>query len=524
MRPNCSKLAMFVAIIAAASSLLFPSVASAQSTDAASLLALHHSYVGWQFGDGTFTSLRETGNVVNTSPTGGATPRPPSPISTLVRGVVFRDTQVDPDSGRRTDDGFTGHVFWQSNDNGFTHPVIGDEQKYLVSIQFLYNEATAQLTGTLETPVQIDGTSYPVVRVSPGAGFPIDLAIDPKTGAYVRAVIDPGGSYEETIDIVSYAAPLPGKRVIASYRSHGSHYTQIYSTFQANVPISDVELHPPAQTATWIFANPNPFPIDARGDFILVPATINGVYGTFLLDTGADGIVLMNDFAARAHVRRAASTLMSGIGGTTSAEVDILDSVVVGGNTLSNVTAISAPMGNDYRGVLGGAYNGQRVDGLLGYDLMGGAIVKVNIGASTMTILGPSTANLSGERGIGLNVDLSSSHPMVPMTLDGSISVNAILDTGDALGIGYSRELVGKYHLAVVRVIGRIEGVAGPEITSCGSLGTLQIGPITYVGELACETSALTGTDLLVGIAFLHRFNLVFNYPHGQLILEPLNP
>ncbi|MHB8703421.1 MAG: aspartyl protease family protein [Candidatus Tyrphobacter sp.] len=512
------RFAVFLVIL----TLLGPGAAAAQSMDAAALLALHHRYVGWQFGDGTFASMRESGNLVNTAPSPGASPQPSTPIRILIRGVAFRATQVDSDTGRPVNSGFTGHLFWESNENGFTHPIIGDEEKYEISFQFLFSEATTELTGALQNPVTIGGASYPVVRVTPGNGFPIDLAIDPRTGAYVRAVIDLSGRYETTIDILSYAQPLPGKRVISHYRYQDSHYTHEMTTFQPNVPIADDELHPPQQTATWTFANPNPFPIDARGNFILVPATVNGVPGTFLLDTGASVILLTSDFARRAHVRRAAGGAIYGIGGSASAETDVINSLVVGGNTLSNVIAMSSALGNDYRGLLGGAYNNERVDGLLGYDLLGGAFVRVNIGANTMTILDPSTADLSNERGAVLAVDLSSGQPTIPMTLDGSIAVNATLDTGDRAGVGYSRELVSKYHIAIMRGMAMIGGVGGGEITNCGAFGKLAIGPILYEGESACETSALTGTNLLVGIDFLKHFNLVFDYPRGQMALDPL--
>ncbi|HEY9085167.1 MAG TPA: retropepsin-like aspartic protease [Candidatus Tyrphobacter sp.] len=515
----------YLAICAFLLALVVPAATTAQQgTDAASLLALHRAYVGWQFGDGTFTSLRETGSIVNTKPEPGHTPNSPTPVLTVIRGAAYRTTQIDPESGRRDDAGFTGRVFWESNQNGFTHPIIGDPQKFEVSYQLLVMEGTAGLTGMLESPVTIDGTSYPVVRVSPSAGFPLDLAVNPKTGAYVQAVIDPGGAYEEKLDIVSYAEALPGKRIRAVSRVHDSHYTTTYTSFEPNVTITDDQLHPPPQTAAWSFADPNPFSITTHGDQILVPATINGVAGTFLFDTGASDILLTADFAARAHVRRAESAMVGGIGGTTSAEADILDSIVVGGNTLWNVYALSAGLGNDYRGLLGGGANGQRVDGILGYDLMGRAVVKVNMGASTMTILDPATADFSQEHGILLNLDLNGGQPAVPMKLDGTIDVNTTLDTGDALGIGYSRELVRKYHLSLLRFPAMIGGVGGGEFTSCGAFGTLQIGPVTLDAqdEMACETSALSGNDLLVGYDFLKHFNMIFDYPRGQLILEPL--
>ncbi|MGH7737869.1 MAG: retropepsin-like aspartic protease [Candidatus Tyrphobacter sp.] len=502
--------------------LLLIAAAPSQPLDPAALLALHARYVGWQFGDGTFTSMRITGNVVNTQPDPGATPRPPALVVRLTRGADFRETYTDAVTRRSDDNGFTGRVFWQSNDNGFTHPIIGEAEKYDIDTELLFREATATLTGSRRDPITIDGKRYPVVRVEPAAAFPIDLAVDPQTGAYVRAVVDPGGSYEATIDIVKYADVLPGKRMIAEYRIHDSHFTTEYTSFQANVPISDEGLHPPPQTATWTFANPSPFPIDvAGGAFVLVHAGIDGKGGTFLLDTGAGDVVMTSRFAALAHVRRVESSRIGGIGGTTSAESDIIDTLTVGGNTLSNVIATSSPLGDYYHGLFGG-YRGETIDGIIGYDLFGGAVVKVNIGAQTMTILDPRTADLSKERGILLNVDLSSDKPIIPMTLDGTIHVNALLDSGDSVGIGYAYHFAEKHHLTLLRWNGIAGGVGGYEGMRCGGIGELQIGTVVYEGERACAIGAIRADYFIVGIDFLKHFDWVFDYPAGQLILEPI--
>lgn len=490
--------------------------APAQSFDAASLLALHLQYVGWQFGDGTFTSMRAWGDAVNTKPSPGTTPQPPQPMVLLSRGAVFRETQLNPETGGALNWGFTGSLFWESDANGFKHPVIGDAQKADISYEFLFNEGTAGLSGALQSPVSIDGTSYPVVRVSPEAGFPIDLAVDPHTGAYVRAVIDPGGDYETTIDIVSYQQAEPGKRVIANYRYHDSpNYTFEWSKFVPNVPVADNELTPPPQTATWTFANPNPFPVNTRNydGFIIVTATVNGVPGTFIVDTGTTTIVLTSTFAKRARVRRASNTSLCGIGWCESADTDVVDSIAIGGNTLSHVFVLSSPLGNYPHGVMGGAWTGhgpQDLDGVLGYDLLGGAVVKLDFGASTMSILNPATTDLSHELGAVVTTDLSGGQPWIPMTLNDSIHVKALLDTGDAMGIGYGSKLLYTYHVSAMR-----------NWYNCGSLGKISIGKISYEGEQACDIG-MPGPDLLVGIDFLRHFNLVLDYPQGIIIMNPL--
>ena len=82
-------------------------------------------------------------------------------------------------------------------------------------------------------------------------------------------------------------------------------------------------------------------------------------------------------------------------------------------------------MFGDYRGL-----DRSDVNGLVGYDLFAGTIVKLDVYDSKIAILDPST-DLSAQPGIQLLVDLSRGTPVVPMTLNKSIPVNAMLDTGD---------------------------------------------------------------------------------------------
>ncbi len=151
-------------------------------------------------------------------------------------------------------------------------------------------EGTSGLPASTIGERLVDGKTLNVVRVTLENGDPIDCYIDPATGAYVQAVIDPDGAYETTIHIRSYATPLPGKKLIGSYTLDDDKSVISYDTFEPNVPISTGELHPPQPTASWTFESLAPVPITLTRKRILVSATVNGVRGRFILDTGADAI------------------------------------------------------------------------------------------------------------------------------------------------------------------------------------------------------------------------------------------
>jgi hypothetical protein len=73
----------------------------------------------------------------------------------------------------------------------------------------------------------------------------------------------------------------------------------------------------------------------------------------------------------------------------------------------------------------------------------------------------------------------------------------------------------------MARNIGTRAGLGSVE---CGNIDTLQIGPITYAGQMACklDSDLVSGRKMLIGLDFLRHFTVVFDYPRGRLFLQPL--
>jgi predicted aspartyl protease len=510
--------------------LVLPQSGVAQSYDAATLLALHHKYVGWQFGDGTFTTLRESGTISDDAAASAKTYF----FVGITMGAIYRDVTIDPATGSPLEDGFTGRVFWESDENGFTRPDYSPRQALNISQSVLFNEGTSELSGTLEPATVIDGASYPGVRIQPPNGDPIDLYVDPATGAYVRAVLDPGGPYERTIDILTYADALPGKKVISKYRD--GHWTFSMTKVEPNLALTPSDFHPPAQSATWDFANPNPFAISVKPHAIFVDASINGIRGRFLIDTGAAGIYVNNAFADRAHLATITTGTASGIGpNQVHLRVRRADTLSIGGNTLHNVLIDTAQF--DWH------EDNEQPDGLIGYPLFAGAIVTLSTLDQTMQISDPSTISADTSHGLPIRVDLQGGVPVVPMTIDNRVTANALFDTGDGGFVALSQELVTKRGIPMMahaytgnafyhpedpssmsdyvnsHVV--ICGVGGCETEACSTVSSISIGPITYQSTYACISPSLTSDDLIVGYDFLRNFDFVFDYRDGILVLKP---
>jgi Aspartyl protease len=488
--------------------------------DAQTLLAKHRAFVGWHLDDGTFKTLHLEREYVNDK--GKVTEQS---VEWRV-GLLYRNTYTYLRRANTTyESGFTGNVFWRSDVNGFTTPIYGDLAKYRLSAAALLNEGLPIVGASVLRSATEDGKPVDVVHVPMPRADAVDLSIDPATGAIVKAVIDPGGDYETTFHIVSYAEPIPTKKVIGSFRIGDEGGTFRYTKIEPNVVVADAELHPPTPTASWAFSNPKPFPIQLTPTRIIVNATVDGTKGTFILDTGAsEGIILNKAFADKIgakdlRVHDQALTLYD----PTPIDLRQVGAIEMGGNTLSNMIVEAVDFNNafasrDYRGL-----DGKNYDGLIGYGLFAGAIVRMDLGSATMAIDDPATFDSSGERGLALLVDIADGTPSVPMTLDGSITVNAYFDSGDPDALIFGPDLIFKYHLSMGT---KIEGAAaGYGTIACGTLDKLTLGPIVYRGVDACErrTDVMSGRNILVGLDFLRHFNMTFDYPHGRLFLQSLH-
>ncbi len=470
---------------------------SSGDPQALELLAKHKSFVGWQLGDGTFQSMRITGNL--TDEKGKQT----QTFVFLSEGLLYNDGFTDlKRNGVIARDGFTGNLFWQSDYNGFTTPVYGDYAKFLASTTVLRNEGTTELPATYLGTKTIAGQPAGIVRVTLKNADPIDLYVDPATGAYIQATVDPDGSYETTYHIRSYENVLPGKRMVSSFTIDDDKSVTTFAKFEPNVPVNNEDLHPPTPLASWTFGDGTPVQFTMTHDRMLVDATINGVKGRFLLDTGADSIVLDDGFADRAHV---AVLNNSDVGymiyGEVKTRLRKVQTITIGNSTLHDAVAFSqAFTAQEY-----GTDSRDHFDGLIGFDLFAGAIVKLNVYDSTLAILDPN-ADLSSEKGLPITVDLSQGIPIIPMMLNKSTPVNAELDTGSPGIIFFGPDLISKYHFKV--------------FAGCANIGTLSIGPIVYADESACQYGE-AANYMLVGFDFLKHFDFVFDYPHARMFMTP---
>jgi len=494
-----------------------------RADDAASLLAKHRAFVGWQYGDGAVQSL--VLEQTYTDESGRVTQH----VTEQRIGLAYRrDYQSTKDYESDYSTGFTGNIFWTTSANGFTVPLIGDRAKYYLAYDVLFNEGTSELPATLKGTATVDGKTVDILHITMNGALPYDVYEDPDTGAFVQAVLDPGGEYDFTIKIASYADIGLGKKHIGVWSYGNSKGQYAYTKITLNPAVSATDLHPPAPSATWTFANSQPFPIRVTAQRIYLDAKVNGVPGRFILDTGASGIFLFDAFADKAKVKDEQISRAHGIGGSTKAYIRKADSVEIGGNTLKNVIVTSFDDKHRFQDAL----NNEQPDGLIGFDVFGGAIVDLSLSTGTMRITDPAAGPAAAPSGAyPVTVDLSTLQPRVPVKLDDKLAVLALLDTGGSSLVLISDQVE---HHGINLLANRDSGFLGGnsavggigdsyDVTVCGPMARVSLGPIVYTGTEACESSAWDLHSALLGFDFLKHFDYVFDYPHGVLYMKPHN-
>ena len=467
--------------------------------EAPDLLAKHQAFMGWKFGDAAMLNVEST-DTSSEDPT-----KPLFVEHTLRVGTIYRTDIQDVKGNTKYYKGFTGNLFWYSDDNGFTVPVQGDPARFELADDVFFSDALEKLPWKVTGKKHIWDKDYTVVRISADSTGNIDLYVDPQTGAYGGAVMDAGGDYEKTYHILAYGQAAPGKQMIVKWKQEDSKATHVVDQFHVGGTITNDELHPPARTAQWTFANTAPFPITLNEDEhrVIIKAKVNGVEGTFLLDSGAANIFLSGAFARRAGLTSVGHIMVYTLYGTQTNDTGKASSIEIGGNTLSNVT------------VYFGSPNVEKdaPDGLMGFDLLAGAFVTLDFDKATLQFQDPETVDPTKVPGVHVAADLSEGQPQVKMQIQGkTVTVNTILDTGSPAYVLVAYDLPSKYRLNFSTPDGQ---------HGCGSLDDMTLGPIVYQRPITCTAgmegrTALVGYDFLKGLGQLH-----FDYSRGGLIMTP---
>ncbi len=525
---------VFYAAAVAAFVLLLPLGAwSADADRGTAIIAKHKAYVGWALGDGILKSARQSYRAVPPSPAPSPDPRAtPDPLGEpnastveLRRELLYRTSTTAYGVEVRSQ-GFTGSVFWRANVNGHTVPMRGRSAREELTTDVIDAEGLAEVPAMARPEETFDGKKADVVRIEPKTGVPADIYFDRDTSAMLGYRLEPDVPAERsTVHVVSYGEFAPGKRYPSAFRYGTSKWTYEVTKFDPNVAVSDADLHPPAPRTTWSFGPPQQ---SARAEMVRyigmfmsgsrsinVDVAVNGHVGHFLFDSGAGSTLVYEPFAEKAGLKDLGRSGYSGVNGRiVRATLARADTMELAGSTLHDVIVQRSSTRFD------------KVDGIIGFDILANAVVEVDLVKHTLNVLDPNGFEKVIKPGAyAFSVDLSGFHAGVPMKVDGRVLPSVWLDTGDdyflILPNEYSKRAVPLPNFPDFPFVG-VDGESG-ENAYCRRLPDTQVGPYKYQDAITCfvpnHIFGLEGG--LIGFDFLRHFNWTFDYPHGKVVLTP---
>jgi hypothetical protein len=293
-------------------------------------------------------------------------------------------------------------------------------------------------------------------------------------------------------------------------------------------------------------ADPGTMHFFMRADLPLARAQINGVdVGFMLLDTGSSITVLAKDLADRLHLARQGKMPVTGIGGTTTADICSVSDLRVGGQSLGAHAATVIDLAPLSRNI------GWPVAGIVGFDTIRDQAFTIDFEAGTITFesaesrgFADSTpgATASANPGVQpppgaavLELRTIGGLPAVPGRIASHPNAWLQIDTGSDGSLALS--------LAAVRqcpdLLSSHANSAG-EATGVGGVGNLIQSTLVTVGVFGVNLSDVSmqvelpdrqglsptqfgdrsGGTLLVGRLgnqVLRRFRITFDLPHHRL-------
>jgi hypothetical protein len=357
------------------------------------------------------------------------------------------------------------------------------------------------------------------IAVRAPGGEPETLWIDAQSGLPLRLeYLDTDGS-----SFVTYSDWRAVRGHVFAFRSVQSDGDARFDTVQQTTSlVVDGHVDPgafaPLEARALIEGGVHTVPLVERGGHVGVAVTVAGREWFFLLDTGAQGIVVDPQVLAAAaivpqgHLEVLGATRSSGLGVAT------LSSLAVGDATLREVGVAALDLQSATSGRLA-------FDGILGYPFFASAVVELDF-AHGLARFGPSGSFVPRGERIALDVDREL--PEATLTANG-VSAPFIIDTGNSAELFLYRPFV-EAHPGIVpfsKTNSKTFGIGGTNDTYRTTLDVLDIGSTPLYHRSIDVILATSGAfaDRIdagnVGLGVLRNFVVTFDLGANAMYVAP---
>ena len=419
--------------------------------------------------------------------------------------------------------GKLGGRAWRQNENGYT--IVDPDEP---------SQAASAISQTL---VRTGNPERIVVTQTMSNGLVERTFYDPLDFAVVRREFQRVGHLFH-VDYSEFHQGPGGRRKAWLARGaddRGNVYEARIISDRPGAPVDDASLAipPDRRTVVEFPAGQDEVHLPASVDFgrIHVTVTIDGYPLTFLLDSGASGIFINPQAAKELNLPSYGSAALTQAGTFAFSRV-VAPTVQVGSLVMHDVVMETAPLDSQETAQ-------DRVVGLLGYDFIAGAALRVTYGddwsSGKVAAIRPSAFTPPPLATSSMPIRLDQQVPVVHVGIGDAASDDFIVDTGaDAPVILFDRFVKAHPSAVFDRGIGTgfdpdqsaVFGVGGRVPIMPLRLSSFRFADLDFKNfiVLRAEDPGAFGDfrdDGLLGALFLRYFTLYIDYPHDRLYFEP---
>jgi hypothetical protein len=451
-----------------------------------------------------------------------------------IGGIHFAERQTTPPLMMA--DGYDGALAWNQDQAGLVWVDGSDAGRSeeidsaYASNDTLFTPGRGGATVTWDGMKTDAGRQYATLTVTPPHSLvPMQLWIDATTHLPARYVV--------TLGPIAFVSMLSDYRrvggLMVPYRTHseestGNTFDSTVTSARIDIAGDDAALAKPVSHVTDFSmtggVTQTAVPIDVIDNHVYLNVLLNGKGPyRFIFDTGGSNLI---DPAVAKEIgaKGAGSFQGSGAGsGTESFSFATVDSLQVGDALVRNQVFAVAPVRLGF-----GISAGQRVDGLIGFEVLARFVTSFDYAGRTVTFWMPGVAAPAGA-GVVPFV-FGGTQPQIPCTIDGIASECAV-DTGSRVSLSLFAPFLAAHPQVVPTVHSGVGvngfGIGGPAMGFLGRLTSLQIGQFDLsdlIADFSTQKKGFFASPFLaanVGGGVWKRFTVTFDYGKQTMALQP---
>lgn len=414
-----------------------------------------------------------------------------------------------------------GDRLWVRNANGNLRQLTGVlfrralTDEFIASGAFVRTPNNARFVGFGEVGARHTWR----LEVAAKGGEPETLWIDTQSGLPLRTeyLDGDGPTYVDVSDWRTVDGRKIGFRSVTTDGDHAYDIVEQTTSIRIDGPIDRAKFAP-LTGRTLQAADVQTVPLLALGAHLGCTVTIAGKPYTFLIDSGAQNILLDSKVAADAGISEVGALEVRGATRSGGLHVAHLPRLSIGTASLDDL--IVSTLG------LGPSLGTLHIDGILGYPFFASSIVELDPAHHTLRFGPPGSFEPQGER---IAVDVDREIPEATLRIDDRIDAPFMIDTGNSGELLFFRNFLER-HPGLLPATGPASmnfGVGGSNRTYRAQLDELRLGGIALYRQNVDVVLATAGAfaDRIdagnVGLGVLRNFTMTFDLGNGALYLQP---